>query len=85
MFKSKQIEYIIGMRLMKLSILIINNLGIGINLLNFVLQETDGFLTKNKDGSVNVNLTWKSLIGFECVAIVMNNPNLIKSFAQSAL
>jgi hypothetical protein len=62
-----------------------NNLGIGINLLHFILIETDSLITRGKDGSTNLNLTWKSLIGFECLAIAFNNPNLIKIFSQSAL
>ena len=66
---------------MKLSVMVINNLGIGVNLLNNILQETDSFCTKNKDGNIIVNLTWHSLIGFECLAIVMNNPNLIRVFS----
>ena len=85
MFKQKQTEYIIGMRLMKLAVMVINNLGIGVNLLTYLLQETDGFVSKGKDGNTQVNLNWRSLIGFECLAIVMNNPALIKIFAQSAL
>jgi hypothetical protein len=36
---------------MKLTILIINNLGIGINLLSFILQETDGIAVRAKDGT----------------------------------
>ncbi len=36
---------------MKLTILIINNLGIGINLLNYILQETDNIFVRNKDGT----------------------------------
>jgi hypothetical protein len=70
---------------MKCSIMIMNNLGIGINLLSHILTETDGLVIKSRDGSINLNLTWKSLIGFECLAIVLNNPKLIKTFAQSAL
>jgi len=41
-------EYIIGMRLMKLSILVINHLGIGVNLFTYILAETDNFLSSNK-------------------------------------
>jgi len=28
-----------------------------------------------------MNLNWKSLVGFECVAIALNNPMLIRVFA----
>jgi hypothetical protein len=66
---------------MKCSIVIINNLGIGINLLTFILHEVEGFLGKAKDGNVVMNLNWKSLVGFECLAIVLNNPSLIKTFS----
>jgi len=51
MFKNKQHEYIIGMRLMKCGVLVINNLGIGINLLNHILVEADGIVARQKDGS----------------------------------
>ena len=61
--------------------MIINNLGIGVNLLQHVLQETDGFIVKHKDGSSSMQLNWKSLIGFECLAIALNNPTLIKIFS----
>lgn len=75
------------MRLMKCSILVINFLGIGVNLFTHILSETDNFLISNKfgksnnDTQANMNLNWKSLIGFECVAIALNNPSLIKVFA----
>lgn len=85
LYKSKNNEYIIGMRLMRCSIMIMNTLGIGINLLNYILNETDGLIGRAKDGSIILNLTWKSLIGFECLAIVLNNSYLIKLFSQSAL
>lgn len=77
------------MRLMKLTILVINYLGIGVNLFNYILLETDNFNVQSKgkssDTQSTMNLNWKSLIGFECVAIALNNPSLIKVFAQSAL
>lgn len=72
---------------MKCSILVINFLGIGVNLFTHILSETDNFLISNKfgksnnDTQANMNLNWKSLIGFECVAIALNNPSLIKVFA----
>ena len=49
--KQNPLDYVIGVRLMKLTILIINNLGIGINLLSFILQETDGIAVRAKDGT----------------------------------
>ena len=76
MFKSKQpLEYIVGMRMMKCSILIINYLGIGVNLFSHILSETDNFLSGAKQSKSNdLNLSWKNLIAFECVAISLNNP-----------
>jgi len=85
MFKAKPTEYIIGMRLMKCSILVMNNLGIGINLLNYILLETDGIVAKGKEGSISMNLTWRCLIGFECLTIALSNPNLVRVFSQCAL
>lgn len=71
---------------MKLSVLIINNLGVGINLLTYILQETDSIILRNtKDGSSQLSLSWKSLIGFESLAIILSNPHLIWTMSQSAL
>jgi hypothetical protein len=76
--KSSQLDYSIGVRLMKLTMLIINNLAIGVNLLGYILQEADGLFTRSpKDGSIQVNLTWKSLLSFEGLALVFGNPHLI--------
>ena len=61
-----------------------NNLNIGINLLQHILNETDSIISKGKDGQIQVTLTWKSLIAFECLAIAFNNPYLIKAFSQAA-
>jgi hypothetical protein len=44
--KTSHLEYHIGVRMMKLSILIINNLGIGVNLMNLILSETEGIFNK---------------------------------------
>jgi hypothetical protein len=62
------------MRLMKCSVVIINNLGIGINLLQHILTEADSLIGKAKDGSIILTLNWRSLIGFESLAILLNNP-----------
>ena len=75
----------IGVRLMKLTILIINNLGIGINLLTFILQDTDGIFVRGKDGFQQLNLSWRNLIAFEGIALMFNNPQLIQIFSVSAL
>ena len=70
---------------MKLTILIINNLGIGINLLTFILQDTDGIFVRGKDGFQQLNLSWRNLIAFEGIALMFNNPQLIQIFSVSAL
>lgn len=82
MFKNKQMqqEYIVGMRLMKTTIRIINNLGIGVNLFIHILSEADLQSGGKNKGGEN-NLTWKSLVAFECIAISLNNPQLIKVFS----
>ena len=74
-----------GMRLMKCATLIINNLGIGINLLRTILNDAEAFTNTNRDGSISVNLNWKCLIAFECLQIVISNPALTKLFANSSL
>jgi hypothetical protein len=68
---------------MKASVLIINNLAIGINLLTYVLHDTDSIA--NSKGKGESALTWRSLLGFEGLTIVMANPHLIQVFSQSAL
>jgi hypothetical protein len=83
--KQNPLDYTIGVRLMKLTILIINNLGIGINLLAYILQETDNIFVRTKDGTQTLTLTWRNLIAFEGIALILNNPHLIQVFSQSAL
>lgn len=82
--KSTHIDYHIGVRMMKLSILIINNLGIGVNLMNLILSETEAIFTKQSK-EPQMHLTWRSLLAFEGLAIIMNNPNLIQLFSQCSL
>ena len=74
-----------GVRQMKCAILIINNLGIGLNLLRPLLADAESLLSKNKDNSVSLNLNWRCLIGFECLQIVISNPSLSELFANSSL
>jgi len=73
------------MRLMKCATLIINNLGVGINLLRGILVDAEAFTTTAKDGTISVNLNWKCLIAFECLQIVISNPALTELFASSSL
>lgn len=67
---------------MKCSTMVLNHLGIGVQLLINLLGETDQMVVKNKDGSTQVNLRWRQLISFECFAIAMGNPNLVKLMAK---
>ena len=83
--KQSPLEYQIGVRLIKLSVLIINNLGIGINLLGFILQETENLVVRAKDGTQVFNLSWRTLLAFEGIAIILGNPNLIQIFSTSGL
>jgi hypothetical protein len=83
--KQNPLEYQIGVRLIKLSVLIINNLGIGINLLGYILQETDNLVVRAKDGTQVFNLSWRTLLAFEGIAIILGNPNLIQIFSTSGL
>jgi len=78
MFKAKSQEHIVGMRLMKCSIMIMNQLCTGLHMLHYVLADADTLVQKCKDGSVQINLTWKQLIAFECLTIAVSNPVLIK-------
>lgn len=70
---------------MKCATLIINNLGVSLNLLRTILADAEAFTSKHKDGTVSVNLTWRSLIAFECLQIVISNPGLSEVFANSSL
>lgn len=57
----------IGMRLMKCATLIINNLGVSLNLLRPILADAEAFTSRSRDGAVSINLNWRSLIAFECI------------------
>ena len=73
------------MRLMKCATLIINNLGVGVNLLRTIMADAEAFTSTNRDGAISVNLNWKCLIAFECLQIVISNPCLTELFANSSL
>ena len=86
MLVSKQLGHsALGMRLMKCAILIVNNLGCGFNLLRSIIADTDSFVTQNKDGTCSANLTWRALIGFECLQLALSNPSLTHILATSSL
>lgn len=70
---------------MKCATLIINNLGVGVNLLRTILIDAEAFTHTSRDGSISVNLNWKSLIAFECLQVVVSNPCLTELFANSSL
>ena len=70
---------------MKCATLIINNLGVGLNLLRTILQDAEAFTHQSKDGSISINLNWKCLIALECLQIVISNPSLSELFASSSL
>ena len=73
------------MRLMKCATLIINNLGVSINLLRTLLSDAEACTSRSKDGIISVNLNWRCLIAFECLQIVISNPGLSELFANSSL
>ena len=73
------------MRLMKCATLIINNLGVSLNLLRSIMGDAESFTNRHKDGTLSVTLTWRSLIAFECLQIVVSNPGLSELFASSSL
>ena len=74
-----------GMRLMKCATLIINNLGIGISLLQSILNDAETFTNTNRDGAISVNLNWKCLVAFECLQLVISNPALTELFANTSI
>ena len=82
---SKQTNSVIGMRQMKCAILIINNLGVGLNLLRPILADAENFTSRAKDGSYHISLNWRCLIAFECLQIVVSNPSMTDLFASSSL
>lgn len=73
------------MRLMKCAILIVNNLGCGFNLLRSLIADSDSFVTQAKDGTYSANLSWRALIGFECLQLALANPVLTQILATSSL
>ena len=67
LMQAKQINSILGVREMKLAILIINNLGCGFGLLRQLLNDADSLTVKQKDGSYKFEFNWRGLIAFECL------------------
>ena len=70
---------------MKCATLIINNLSVSINLLRTILADAEACTSRSRDGAISVNLTWRCLIAFECLQIVVSNPALTELFANSSL
>ena len=70
---------------MKCATLIINNLGVSLNLLRTILADAESVTSVSRDGNISVNLTWKCLIAFECLQILISNPGLSELFASSSL
>lgn len=85
MLTQKNVPSTIGMRLMKCATLIINNLGVSLNLLRSILADAEAFTSRARDGTVGINLNWRSLIALECLQIVISNPGLTELFSTSSL
>lgn len=58
----KQVNSMLGVRELKLAILIINNLGSGFSLLRQIMADADSLTVKQKDGSFKFDLNWRGLI-----------------------
>ena len=67
---------------MKCAILIIQNVGKGVTLLNHILVEADTVAQKAKDGTLLIVPGWRNHIGFECLQIAIANAQLTKILSQ---
>lgn len=85
LLKQKPTDYTLSVRLLKLTVLLINNLGVGLHLLVHILQETDGIFTRTREGQPTITCTWRSQLAFEGLAATLANPNIVQVFAQSAI
>lgn len=77
LLKQKPMEYALQVRLLKMTVLLINNLGVGLHLLPFILQETDGIFTRTREGQPSITCTWRSQLAFEGLASTLANPNIV--------
>lgn len=82
MLTAKSVNSLIGLRQMKCAIFIIQNLQVGINMLQHIVAEADTLAVKQKDGQLQLAPSWRSLIGFECLQIAIGNADLTKIFSQ---
>jgi hypothetical protein len=76
LLQAKQVNSMLGVREMKLSILIINNLCCGFSLIRQILADADSLTVKQKDGSFKFDLNWRGMIACECLQLVISNPQL---------
>ena len=81
----KQINSILGVREMKLAILIIDNLGCGFGLLRQLLVDAESLTVKQKDGSIKFEFNWRGLIAYECLQVAISNPHLSHLLSTSSL
>jgi hypothetical protein len=75
----------LGVREMKLSILIINNLCCGFSLMRQILTDAESLTAKQKDSSFKFDLNWRGMIACECLQLVVSNPQLAQLFSTSSL
>lgn len=76
LLQQKTVASIVGLRQMRCAMLVVSKLHCGVNLLQHILSEATEFVVKQKDGSTSLNLTWRTLIGFECLQCVLCNSSL---------
>lgn len=58
---------LLGLRLMKCAIDIIQTLQVGTDLLQLIIGEADTLAVKAKDGTLSLAPSWRNLVGFECL------------------
>jgi hypothetical protein len=49
-----------------------------------VIQESETFILKAKDGSLQAVPGWRNLVAFECLQIAISNPEHIHFFATTS-
>lgn len=82
---AKQVSSILGVRELKLAILIITSLGSGFSLLRQLLADAESLTVKQKDGSFKFDFNWRGLVSFECLQVAVSNPQLAQLFSSSSL
>jgi hypothetical protein len=71
-----QMQQALFLRLMKAAVYVIDHLQVGFQNISWFIEASETLIVKQKDGSTQVSPSWRSLIGLECLQLIMANVDL---------